>query len=499
MVAGLAAMPQAAVAMAGAKPATRASAAVLSGPRIQIKVPSAASASPKEKIGLLKYYESQQEEEEDDDSDFEDDADFFSSFLGNIQDEKQTMDAVKQLQKSTGSEILSAELQQQIDSASLNPNMFLDAHVADASLMEKVAMSSIPQQLPRPAVDAFTHNLDKKLKKLGPTHSSAPGALNGGRTRVTHEQELELGRMIQRGVALHKLKADFEGKEGREITRQEWTEIAELDSPKDLRRQVAAYRRAKQLLVSANMGLVHAVVNKSYGHVRKATGLIKDELIQEGCVGLLRAAELFDPSRGLRFSTYATIWIKGHLQNSHITDGSITLPQREKSKWNKIVKAHEELTKLSRSNSEPTVEEIAHHLNMDVAEVLATKRKMSQAQRIMSLDYEYAAQTRSGTDGGTTKPLENDRAMQEDADLAERTQMHADVVAALVQNLDAREARLMRLRYGLADGKTRSLKECAEAMGLGETRVQQLANQCLKKLRKASEMESLEEYLLTVA
>jgi RNA polymerase primary sigma factor len=64
-----------------------------------------------------------------------------------------------------------------------------------------------------------------------------------------------------------------------------------------------------------------------------------------------------------------------------------------------------------------------------------------------------------------------------DVDLAERTQLHADVVAALARNLDSREARLMRLRFGLADGRSRTLSECAEAMGLSQTRVQQRANQ----------------------
>ena len=77
--------------------------------------------------------------------------------------------------------------------------------------------------------------------------------------------------------------------------------------------------------------------------------------------------------------------------------------------------------------------------------------------------------------------------------------MHADVVAAMARNLDAREARLMRLRYGLSDGRTRTIRECADAMGLSQTRVQNIAQNCLKKLRKAAEAESLEEYLLTIA
>ena len=475
VAASLASLPGTA-AMATAKPsATRlqasATAAVASPPAYTHQEESPRRVLRKK--NPLQYYESQ--DDFDYDSDFEEDA-------SSMED---AMNSVKKLQRSTGSEILNEELQKQVDSASTSPDMFLDAHVQDASLMEKVAMSSIPEQLPRAAVDALSKQ------------SSALRSLTSGADRVTHEEELELGRMIQRGVALHKLKADFEDKAGREITRQEWTEIAKVDSPKELRKQVSAYRRAKQLLVSANMGLVHAVVNKQYGSIKRATGLTKEELIQEGSLGLLRAAELFDPSRGLRFSTYATIWIKGQLSNTHVTDGSITLPQREKTKWNKIIKAHGDLTKAN--NNEPSVEEIAHHLNMNVAEVLSTKRKMSQAQQIMSLDYEYAAQTRSGGDGGTLRSLENDKAFREDADLAERTQMHADVVAAMAQNLDSREARLMRLRYGLGDGKTRSLGECAEAMGLSQTRVQQLAKQCLKKLREAAEVQSLEEYLLTVA
>ena len=433
----------------------------------------------------LQYYESQDDLDYDSDADDNDNEEEDALFALGIQ---KKMNSVKKLQRSTGSEILNEELQKQVDSASASPNMFLDAHVQDASLMEKVAMSSLPQQLPRAAVDA----LAKKQKQKEKYHS-----LDSGADRVTHEEELELGRMIQRGVALHKLKNDFEEQNGREITRAEWTDIAKVASPKELRKQVSAYRRAKQLLVSANMGLVHAVVKKQYGSIKRTTGLTKEELIQEGSLGLLRAAELFDPSRGLRFSTYATIWIKGQLSNTHITDGSITLPQREKTKWNKITKAHGELTKAN--NNEPSVEEIAHHLNMNVAEVLSTKRKMSQAQQIMSLDYEYAAQTRSGSDGGKLRSLENDKAFREDADLAERTEMHADVVAVMAQNLDAREARLMRLRYGLGDGKNRSLSECAEAMGLSQTRVQQLSKECLKKLREAAEAQSLEEYLLTVA
>jgi RNA polymerase primary sigma factor len=343
-------------------------------------------------------------------------------------------------------------------------------------------MSSIPEQLPKPALNAL-----RKAKGLD--YSTA---------RVSPEEEIELGKMIQNGVKLHLLRSDFEDKNGRKPKKPEWTKLAGLDSVNQLRKEVSNYRRAKQLLVSANIGLVHAVVKSQYKSFHKAAGLSYEELIQEGSLGLLRAAELFDPSRGLRFSTYATIWIKGTLSNSHIVE-PIKLPQREKTKWNKLVKAHAELERANGGVGDPTVEELASHLGMKVSEVLATQRKMSQVKQVLSLDYEYSTQTRSGVASGKFNALENDKAFRADVNLAERTQMHADVVATMARNLDAREARLMRLRYGLADGHTRSLSECAEAMGLSQTRVQNIAAKCLKKMREAAEAESLEEYLLTIA
>lgn len=387
----------------------------------------------------------------------------------------------QELQRSTGSEILDDDLQSQVDQASQYPDLFLDAHISDASYLEKIAMSTIPEQLPRPAVDAL-----RKAK-----------GLDYANARVSPEEEIELAKMIQKGAKLHNMRADFEKKNGRKPNRLEFTKVAGLESPNDLRREVANYRRAKQLLVSANMGLVHAVCKSQFRNFRKS-GSSYEEIIQEGSLGLLRAAELFDPSRGLRFSTYATIWIKGSLSNTHVVE-PIKLPARERTKWNKIVRAHDDLAKENGGSVEPTLEEVASHLGMKVSDVIATQKKMSAVKQVLSLDYESQTQTRSGTQSGSLNRMENDKAFMADVDLAERTQMRADVVAAMARNLDAREGRLMRLRYGLSDGHQRTISECAEAMGLSQTRVQNIAQQCLKKLREAAEAESLEEYLLTIA
>jgi RNA polymerase primary sigma factor len=404
------------------------------------------------------------------------------------------VNSFQELLRSMGPEVVDDELQNQIDRASLNANLFLEAHEANATYLEKVAMSSIPEQLPQPAVNALRRRKNKNSLKGAFLRMSTT-------TRLTMDEEMQLANLIQRGVKLHKLKADYEYKKGEKLSKSDWAKLAGFESVSTLRREVATYRRAKQLLVSANVGLVHAVVKKQFPALaRKKIGLTYDEVIQEGSLGLLRAAELFDPSRGLRFSTYATIWIKGSLSTSHMTE-PIKLPAREKTKWNRIVQAHDELVKeRGLVDQEPIAEQVANRVGMSVQDVSMLQQKMKQAKQVLSLDYEYQHQSRSGMDDGySERQLENDKNFQFDADLAERTQMQADVIAAMAKNLTPREGRLMRLRYGLTDGRTRSLRECAEAMGLSETRVQQLAQGCLKKLREAAEAESLEEYLLTIA
>ena len=412
---------------------------------------------------------------------------------------QESVSSFLKLRESTGSEILQSDLQQQIDEAVevQLPNVFLDKHAEGASQLEKMAMSSVTEQLPQRAVQALQREVNKKTEGKGSQRKKSRASLDFvSGNRVTQEQEIQLARIIQDGAALCAVRTKAEEELGREISRQEWAERAGLKSAKELRRRVSDYRRAKHHLVSANVGLVHAVVNQQWPSLKHATGVSKEELIQEGSLGLLRAAELFDPSRGLRFSTYAVVWIKGTLSNSHVRE-LVRLPSREKTKWNKIVQARKE---LEEAGEEVQPERLAQMTGLPIEQIMATHHRMNQARRMMSLDYEYATQSRSGTESSSSiNVLEKDKAMQADGDLAERTQLHADIIAAMTRNLDAREARLLRLRYGLSDGRARTLHECAEAMGLSYTRVHQLANRCLKKLRQAKEAEALEEYLLTIA
>lgn len=500
------------------------------------------------------------------------------------------LDSVKSFRTSLGSEVPDMELYLQMEAArsramgdtSAATLAFMDVHhghdesgnssfrekgqkstSARISAIEKVAMSSLPSQLPNLATKVLTsdssQNTKSKRKKNVTSSVSKVSTLdvNTDRTkkmnivrkvpsndisnimahrkvtqpripkennasnhvdeeeevilddssspsvRLSHEQEIQLARIIQKGVELHNIKSKFEEENGRDISKKEWTELAKLESPKELRRIVSNYRQAKSKIVMANMGLVHAVVRSKLGASSSKFldgGASYEELVQEGSLGLLRAAELFDPSRGLRFSTYATIWIKGVLGKNNINE-TIKLPAREKSKWNKINSAIQDLI-LSHGEDDsykPSEKEIAEKCSMQPTEVVEVMTKMKRAKNVLSLDYQYNTQSRSGAETGTFDALANDKNLMDDVDLVEKLHVRADVIAALARNLDPREARLVRLRYGLNDGRTRTISECAESMGISRSLAQQLSVGCLKKLREADDAQSLQEYLLSIA
>lgn len=252
------------------------------------------------------------------------------------------------------------------------------------------------------------------------------------------------------------------------------------------------YREAKAALTQANLGLVHAVIRAN--KTLKSASRSHEELFQEGSLGLLRAAELFDPTKGLRFSTYATIWIKGVLSNNGSGSSLITVPQREKTKWNKIRRAANAV--LEETGFEPGTEELSTLTGLGVEEIEQVTDSVLRARRTVSLDYRYTSQQAKG-DQNPFSVIQGDKSMQAQS-TAETLQLQADVVATMASNLDSRERRLLRLRYGLVDGKSRSLADCAEQMGLSKERVRKLNIACLEKLRLAKESSNLEEYLLTI-
>ncbi|KAL3798715.1 hypothetical protein HJC23_004466 [Cyclotella cryptica] len=371
----------------------------------------------------------------------------------------------------------------------LQTNAVAKRRAAVASLQESPASSAILSQ----------------VTASSPLSNGDPSARSKRGQRVnpllSKEHEYALARAIQLGVRVHKIKAEFESHNDRPLSKREWAALAGLDGPNELRRVVSEYRNAKQELVSSNMGLVHAVA-RDFQRKAYYRGLTLEELVQEGSMGLIRAAELFDPEKGLRFSTYATIWIKGALQNQRL-DEFVKLPPLEKKAWNDIKGVLRDLEADqtdAKGSKKISTKLIADRLGMDPSKVDANIKRMTSVSKVLSLDYQYTSTTRSGhADGKKQHEVFMADKHSTDADLAERAQLKADIVTGLISNLNEQEILLIRLVYGLYDGKEYTIKDSAEIMGLNKETTRLLHKACLKKLREASNMESLQEYLLTVA
>ena len=500
----------------------------ISLPDISIRSPRFTDYDTSSNVNI---YDEFDDEEDDDDEDYHD----------LIQDGLKNYHTLLQ---ATGSEIVQGGLlMHQIRTGKhtkSSESQFIQQYDTSANEMELLAMNTITEQLPYPVLRSLERKQDRrpaatKELKRRTIKNQSPDTYNENLNfevngRVSVEEEIYLAQMIQMGVKLQQVKQQLqEQADTTEISRTEWANAVQM-TPKQLRQTLLAIRKAKHQLVTANIGLVHSVVKQQFGTNAKAVGITTEELVQEGSIGLLRAAELYNPDRGVRFSTYAVTWIKGILLNSHVTE-LVRVPSREKTKYNKIKKAQSDLMKSSLGGTSATtsekknrnlqrttnanIEELASMTGLTVKDVIETQRRMEHISNIYSLDYEQKMHSRSGSDTSTMESTltKQTSTMYDDDDLMEQMQLQTDIIAAMASNLDAREARLMRLRYGLSsysdDVDTndtsamlsggRTLQECADAMGLSYSRVHQLNERCLKKLRQAAEAQSLEEYFLTIA
>jgi RNA polymerase primary sigma factor len=275
---------------------------------------------------------------------------------------------------------------------------------------------------------------------------------------LTAEQEVDLAKRIEAGLYAEQLLRDAD-EHGRPLPgeRRRELELIEADGA-----------AAKEHMVRANLRLVVSVAKKFSG--RDVPFL---DVVQEGNLGLIRAVEKFDYTRGFKFSTYAMWWIRQAIQRGLGELGrTVRLP----------VHVVEELTRLNRIERtlhtqlgrEPTIEELAEETDRPVDKVVELRRL---ARHPLSLD------TPVGDDGDTRigDLIEDDDAVQA-ADAAEfaalTKQLHE-----LVESLPPRQATIVAMRYGLHDGRPRTLQEIAAHLGLTRERVRQLEKEALAELR----------------
>ena len=300
-----------------------------------------------------------------------------------------------------------------------------------------------------------------------------------GRIRLLRpDEEIELARKIADLLLLEELAAQFESDNGRLPDTKEWAALVEMPLIK-FRRRLMLGRRAKEKMVQSNLRLVVSIAKKYMNR-----GLSFQDLIQEGSLGLIRAAEKFDHEKGYKFSTYATWWIRQAITRA-IADQSrtIRLPVHLYETISRIKKTTKVLSQ--EFGRKPTEEEIAESMEMTIEKLRFIAKS---AQLPISLETPIGKEEDSRLGDFIEADIENP-----EQDVAKNL-LREDLEGVLA-TLSPRERDVLRLRYGLDDGRMKTLEEIGQIFDVTRERIRQIEAKALRKLRHPNRNGVLKEYI----
>lgn len=330
----------------------------------------------------------------------------------------------------------------------------------------------------------LVEDLDKELEEIEVSKEeledlSVPEGINIDDHVKMYLKEIGKVNLLTPEEELSLAKRMADGETAKEQLEEIGEEIDE-DTKKQIDLLIADGEKAKKSLAEANLRLVVSIAKRYVGR-----GMLFLDLIQEGNLGLIKAVDKFDYTKGYKFSTYATWWIRQAITRV-IADQArtIRIPVHMVETINKLVRVSRQL--VQELGREPTPEELAKELNMPVDKV----REISKiSQEPVSLETPIGEEEDSHL--GDFIPDEDAPAPSEAASFV----LLKEQLGAVLETLSEREAKVLRLRFGLDDGRARTLEEVGKEFDVTRERIRQIEAKALRKLRHPSRSKKLKDFL----